>query len=47
MTEGNSAVHAAGSLGPPFIIGEEDLHFAVVVDPLFHGTVARDLTLYL
>jgi len=47
MAEGNPAIHAPGRLLSPFLVGEPKFHFAVIVDPLFHGSVARHLPSYL
>jgi hypothetical protein len=47
MAEGHPAVHTAGSLEPPVVIGKEYFHFTVIVDALLNGPVAGNFALYL
>jgi hypothetical protein len=46
MAEGYAAVHAAGSLEPPLVLGELDFHLAVIVYSLFYRPVTGDFSSY-
>jgi hypothetical protein len=47
VAERHPAVHTAGSLKPPILIGKLDFNLTVIVDPFLNGPVPGSFPLYL
>jgi hypothetical protein len=47
MTERHPAIHTPGRLSAAFIIREQNLYLAVIIDPLFHRSIPGNLAPYL